>query len=64
MEGQTNSCHVYFQGISVSEFFIFFQGYIHSIMGGGGGRGVSLKLFRIFLDHVTVFSSSPLQHLR
>ena len=49
-------------------FFIFFKFALDHEGGGGGGGGgggVCFPIpFRIFVDHVTIFSLSPMQHLR
>ena len=40
---------------------------VHHEAGGGReekGEGVSPILFKIFVDHLTIFNSSPVQHLR
>ena len=48
---------MYFQGIEKGKFFIISQDCSQS------GELPPMP-FRIFVDHVTIFNSSPMQHLR
>ena len=61
-----NSGNVFLGHLGGSVFYIFRR--LHSIMcvcwGGQVGCGWPSIPFRIFVDYVTIFNSSPMQHLR